>query len=758
MSTARLQNEPTSPSDSFLLDVFGLVRRKFWLLTFFVLLGIGFAVLAYLKLPKTFESTAKVFVDDGPTPTLNTTDGSSLAAEVSASKYAEIVKSELVIKAAIESAKLDEFTSLLESENVLETIKENLSVKSDLKSNSDVLKLSYKGPDPVECQQILQAIVVAFDRYIISTKENVGGDILTTLNEVTTKMASRFTELELEIQKISTNPNLMFRDGIVQNQHQLQQFKLQEDLDLLMREQTRMVARLEILERARAAGSATDSMAIEAIREMSDGALGAYVMAYEKFIGLKVREQELISEYGNDHPTLVALRNQIEMIDKMRMQELAALRGNAKNNDGPIDFVGIVTSQIKNRMELNLSEQQNIKNEMIEEQKKSQGIMQDVEKLKSLQGEHDRLRTAHDAAVQRLNEYSALKDHNWRKMSVLDEPSIAKQSSPNPVICLIAGLFLGSMAGFGIAALKEMAEKTFHSSDQISQQLGTKVIAHVPQFNDRIPKESSYKRVSGDVIALHRTSSVQAESYRSIRTSLLFLAQNTKAKVIQITSPSPGDGKSTTAANLAVVIAQSGKKVLLIDCDFRRPSQHTRFGLKNDVGVTSYLVGDVGLNEVIQEIGLENFHLITSGPIFSNPSELLLSRHLPEIINQMRDEFDFIIVDSPPVLPVTDPCIIAGFVDAVYMPMRLRNGVQINARRAIEALETVGRNVEGVIVNGLMRKDSVNYRYGDRYGSSYTKYGGVYGDIPKGRRGGKVNTARLVVPDVEITPKRVDVG
>ena len=289
---------------------------------------------------------------------------------------------------------------------------------------------------------------------------------------------------------------------------------------------------------------------------------------------------------------------------------------------------------------------------------------------------------------------------------------------------------LGFMLGAMFSILKELAEKTFRSSDEVSRQLGVPVVAQIGVFKSRTPRDSNYKKVNADVISLHRPQSVSAESYKALRTSVFFNSQTSDTKVIQVTSPSPGDGKSTVSANLAAVMAQSGRKILLIDCDFRKPSQHARFGLGNKVGMTSVIIGESTIDEAIQVIGLPNLHLISSGPQYANPAELLTTERFPALLDSLRHEYDFIILDTPPVIPVTDPVIISGYADAIYIPMRIRNGVQVNAQRAIEALNTVGANVKGIVVNGLRKKDA-GYNY-----SGYGGYGyGSYGHKPYGNYG-----------------------
>jgi capsular exopolysaccharide synthesis family protein len=319
--------------------------------------------------------------------------------------------------------------------------------------------------------------------------------------------------------------------------------------------------------------------------------------------------------------------------------------------------------------------------------------------------------------------------YSSRELKTLNPPSKPEQYSPSLLFALPIGLMLGSLTGLMFCILKEMAEKTFRSSDEIARQLGVPVIAHIVYFANRGPKAPEHKNVAADLVTVHRPTSVASEAFKALRTSVFFKANQSDAKVIQITSPSPADGKSTVAANLAATMAQSGRSVVLIDCDLRKPTQHHRFGLQNEVGFSNLLTGELQVAEVVQDPGIENLSLITSGPQFSNPAELLTSGSLYETVHDIKEIFDFVIIDTPPVLAVTDPVIVSDVVDLVYMPMRIRTGVQVNAGQSVESLRAVGTEIEGVIINALSKKDSGKYNYG-----GYGGYGG-YGRYGYGNQG-----------------------
>ena len=190
---------------------------------------------------------------------------------------------------------------------------------------------------------------------------------------------------------------------------------------------------------------------------------------------------------------------------------------------------------------------------------------------------------------------------------------------------------MGFFAGCAIAFLLELADKRFRSPEEITEKLGVPVIGHIPYYKPETSDKTS--AIDGSICVYHRPKSNLAEAYRGIRTALYFSTRGEGHKVIQVSSPNPGDGKSTMAANLAVAIAQSGKRTLLVESDFRRPRVHKLIGIDREIGVTSVISGESELSDAIQETGIENLYALSCGPKPSNPSELLSSPRYAELID-----------------------------------------------------------------------------------------------------------------------------
>ena len=205
-----------------------------------------------------------------------------------------------------------------------------------------------------------------------------------------------------------------------------------------------------------------------------------------------------------------------------------------------------------------------------------------------------------------------------------------------------------------------------------------------------------------------------AEAYRVLRTSIQFAQTGKELKTIALTSCTPNEGKSTTVANLAVVLTQAGKSVLLIDCDMRNPTVHKNFKLSNKVGLSSCISMGTALEDAVQATGITNLEALTSGVIPPNPSELLGSERMQQILERAREEYDYVLIDTPPVLPVTDALVLSRIVDGVVLVLDSGEVKVEMARDVKNQLVHAGANILGVVLNKV-RSEHHGYGYGYYY-------------------------------------------
>lgn len=287
---------------------------------------------------------------------------------------------------------------------------------------------------------------------------------------------------------------------------------------------------------------------------------------------------------------------------------------------------------------------------------------------------------------------------------------------PTPLRNTVLGLVVGLVFGLGMAFLYEYLDNTLKSSDEAEKLLGVPVLGLIPA--EKYDKDER-RRAS---ILTHPGGAV-AESYRVLRNNLDFINFQHDLKTLLITSAAPGEGKSTVAANLAAGLAQAGKKVVLVACDFRKPTTQQFFGVRNLIGLSDVLTGARPLKSALQR-PREDMELLvlTSGKLPPNPSELLGSERMREVLDELKQWADWIIIDTPPLLAVADGAAVARFVDGVLLVTKGGSSTREAVKKAGEMIESAGGRLIGSAVWGL---DAVGGRSGYGYGKGYG-YGGYY--------------------------------
>ncbi|MGD0044988.1 MAG: CpsD/CapB family tyrosine-protein kinase, partial [Isosphaeraceae bacterium] len=249
--------------------------------------------------------------------------------------------------------------------------------------------------------------------------------------------------------------------------------------------------------------------------------------------------------------------------------------------------------------------------------------------------------------------------------------------------------------------------------------------------------------------------SLLAETYKSIRTGIDLLRRNWEGKVFMVTSPQPSDGKSTTASNLAISMAHSGRKVLLIDADLRRPSQHTIHGLPRSPGLTEVLNDQMPFHEAVQQTAIENLDFLAAGAEVSNPAELLAMDRLGALVRELRQAYDLVLVDTSPLLAVTDPSVIAVVMDAILLVVRDAVTRRLDAERSQDLLRALETPVLGLVINGINPgQGGYGYGYGYGYHYGYGTYGRASslgnGDDPAPEQLSDLASAPAEVPGIKL--------
>lgn len=274
----------------------------------------------------------------------------------------------------------------------------------------------------------------------------------------------------------------------------------------------------------------------------------------------------------------------------------------------------------------------------------------------------------------------------------------ARPSSPLVVLNIFLSVVLGLLAGTGLAFFVEYLDVSIKTVDEVEKYLGLPVLAVIPQQSRPLTEAGQ--------------SSGQGEAYRALRTSLALLAREGKQKTFTVISGGVGEGKSTTLFNLAYVCAEQGSKVLIIDSDLRRPVQHKMVGLANRTGMVNVLTGELKAEEVVQETGVPNLWMMTSGRLRRGSLGIMNSPRLRAMLDSVKEQYDYILLDSPPILGVTDAAILAGEADGVLLVVQYRKYPKIISLRAKRMIENAGGHLMGAVLNNInIMRDDYYYYY-----------------------------------------------
>jgi len=283
---------------------------------------------------------------------------------------------------------------------------------------------------------------------------------------------------------------------------------------------------------------------------------------------------------------------------------------------------------------------------------------------------------------------------------------VRPRTLPNTFLVGLLGL---SLAAAGVITADAL-DDTLKDPAELARKTGLPVIGMIP-YNE-IESQGPATRLE--------PRSPTAEAYRALRTNIQFSNAARKISRLIITSPTPSDGKTTIASNLAIIMAQSGRQVSLIDADLRRPQVHNRFKLPNQRGLSGLFLKDIQLSDAIQDVGVENLRVITTGQLPPNPAELLGSQHMSELLAEISAGQDLVVIDSPPVLSVTDSSVMIPFVDGIVLVVNVGQTHISAIEQAVANLRQVGANLVGLVINGIKFNSSrYSYYYRSRYYSNY---------------------------------------
>jgi polysaccharide biosynthesis transport protein len=339
--------------------------------------------------------------------------------------------------------------------------------------------------------------------------------------------------------------------------------------------------------------------------------------------------------------------------------------------------------------------------------------------------------------------YAALLSNTQRgalnSITIIEPPALNPiPVGPNRSASILLAAAIGALLAIAAAFLLDYLDDTLKNPDDVEKALGLTTLGAAPKLEGK----------AGELAALSGGNSAAAEAYRVLRTNLQFAAAGSPIRTLLVTSPSPGEGKSLTATNLALALAQAGRRVILVDADLRKPRAHRLLGLKNNVGLTTALIAEPAEFESLLDQGVlqpgpeEGLSVITSGPLPPNPAELLGSGRARDLIARLAQRADTVVFDSPPATALSDAAILGAQVDGVLLVLEAGHTRREVARRALEALRKVNARVVGALLNRMpLKGEAYDYYYYYQHSDGYT-----YASNNRGNGNGRARRSRRQEP------------
>ncbi len=412
---------------------------------------------------------------------------------------------------------------------------------------------------------------------------------------------------------------------------------------------------------------------------------------------LKV-EQNIVEQskkYGPKHPVMVRVNSELKVLQTKHSQEIQR-----------------IIKTIKNEYELAISNAQDLLESLDKTKKEAVSLNEKFIQYGILKREIETNQSLYNSLIQKIKEQSVTEQVQNINVWVVEKAQTPEfPSKPNKKRNILLGIIMGLFGGVGLAFFLEYLDNTVKTPDDIEERYNIPVLTTISKLKNK--NKTSYKMV------LDEPSSALAESFKSLRTSIM-LSSDSPPKTILVTSMAPGDGKTTVASNLAIAIAGSESSVLLIDCDLRRSMLHEIFGLKNTKGLSTFIAGASDMN-IIQDVPVKNLSVITSGPTPPNPSEMLISKKLKDFIHELKNKFDFVIIDTPPVMSVSDTLIVSKIVDASLIVTRFGKTTYEMMNHGLKSMADIESKVIGTVINAVDEKKS-GYHYYYRYNKEYYQY------------------------------------
>jgi len=696
-----VNNQPSQEASLHFLDYWRIIRiRKTVIISVFLLIAITATVVTFI-LPESYSSTARIEIN----PDVNDIQGMTGAPSYAGAGYDayfiqtefEIMQSEKVLGRVIEAMDLNNVWGAkfngnvpLKTEDSMQLLKQRMSLSPE--RNTKLIDITVYSEDKNDAARLANGIAQAYHDYRLALRNT------NTLNGITV-LVTEFQAEEDRIQDVQTNVDRLRKElGIVDtipqstgpsptlSQEQMQHYKdqqIEEEKDFM-----KMNVELTELQSLQATNPAELRDVLPTM--ISDSALADLLSR------LHQTEQslaELKVDYSTNYPDVM---RQQKLADELNIEIDARVKG----------IMAGLGSQVKS-LKAELDTLTSTLEAAIQKDQKEAEVGQPYWELKRKRENMIEFQKVLQAKV--ASEKIDMEIPKTTMVTIIDQAQPGKSPvRPNKTLNIILGIVIGLMVGVGLAFFIEYLDTSVKTIDDVERALQSPVLGVIPQDVGLLIDEG--------------VESQHAEAYRVLRTNLLFSRKDDRLNSIVVVSAGAGEGKSTTVLNLATVFAQAGQRVLLVDSDLRRPTLHKVLKVGNNLGLTNYLLKQNTLEEVIQRTSIPTLDLMASGKLPSSSMNILGSAPMKDMVAELKQRYDFVFFDSPPIMGVSDAAILASEIDIVIQVIQYRRYPQPMNIRAKQMIEKVGGSLIGIVLNNINMSQDESYYYYSGYYHGYSYY------------------------------------
>jgi len=703
------QNNNQNEANLHAIDYWQVLKNRYGIILITFILVFLTALVITQVMPPKYESSALIqvnpIVDINPVTGQRGAGGAVPMTRQFMNTQFEIIVAPETLELAIDKKQLESRWN--ESrKNCLKILRS--IVKTSQKRGTDLIEITVRHRNNEDAKDVCEAVYEAYAERRNETEMSIRRNRLKAMKMELQEKSDRVAELRRRLMDIAQKSGIIYTEterggnttgintGLVEMAEK-ELYKAERDKEEL----SFQIEKLLSLDK--------DEM-IAVVADLPDVGFKEY---YDKYVEAKREMHGLLAEgLGENHPKI-----------KMRKANIAELEENLEKR------AIIVRESLKHR--LVLLEGRVKKMQQVVNHQKEEGTItaRDIQEFNTARQEYQRAQKTLEAMNQQYDLEKTKLVLPPNTITVHQKPEISDVPvSPNIPLNLGLGAIVGLIFGVGIAFALEYLDTSVKSMEDVERFLNVPVLAVIPK----------------DVGVLHKQSgsSPDAEAYRILRTNIEFNRKNPEDNSITVVSGGAGEGKSTTMVNLAYICAQGGYTTLMIDADLRRPRLHTFFDINNSVGLTNYLTTDLLLEDVILQTPVDNLYFMPSGILPADAAGILNSRRMSELIKDVKQRFDLVLVDSPPILGVSDASVLASEVDLTMIVVQHRKLPRNMLMRVKQAVETVGGHVIGVVLNNVDVRSDSQYQY---YTSYYTYYAPSADDVVE-----KSTATSKAKPDVKV--------